>query len=190
MPGGRVGPLHFPFFEGMILPTQLPEISLRPLLDSDLPDLVRHADNPRVSDFLRDVFPAPYTAQDARDFLDSQPAGGLPRDLAITRHDELIGVMGYTPQKGIYRHSAEFGYWLAEPFWGRGITTAAALAFVPWVFERTLVIRLYAHVFANNPASIRVLEKAGFQQEGIARKGVIKHDQVLDEIHFARIRTA
>lgn len=174
----------------MILPTQLPEIGLRPLRNSDVPQLVRYANNPRVSDYLRDVFPAPYTEQDARNFLDSQPQVGLPRDLAITQADELIGVMGYIPQKGIYRHSAEFGYWLAEPFWGQGITTAAAMAFVPWIFERTLVIRLYAHVFSNNPASIRVLEKAGFQLEGIARKGVIKHGQILDEIHFSRIRTS
>lgn len=172
-----------------MLLTQLPDIALRPLRDTDVPNLAHYADNPKVSDFLRDVFPAPYTEQDARNFLDSQPTGGLPRDLAITHSDELIGVMGYIPQTGIYRHSAEFGYWLAQPFWRRGIATAAALAFVPWVFERTLVVRLYAHVFANNPASIRVLEKAGFQQEGIARKGVIKHDQILDEIHFARIRS-
>ncbi len=70
-------------------------------------------------------------------------------------------------REGIYGKTALFGYWLAEPFWGRGIMTAAAHACVDHVFADLPVVRLEAPVFAWNPASMRVLEKCGFAREGV-----------------------
>ena len=133
-------------------------------------------------------FRLPIPEQDARNFLD-KPAHWRTslRDLAITHSDELIGVMGYS-QMRIYRHWCRIRLPVAEPFW-EGDCNRCGPGLCPWVFERTLVRLTLRPCLCNNPASIRVLEKAGFQQEGIARKGVIKHDQILDEIHFARIRS-
>jgi len=62
--------------------------------------------------------------------------------------------------------TAELGYWLGEPFWGRGIMTGAVRAFTAWAFPHFDLVRIYAELFANNAASIRLLEKASFTLRG------------------------
>ena len=71
---------------------------------------------------------------------------------------------------------------------GRGIATEAVRAFVAYGFETLPLDRIYASAYANNPASVRVLEKAGFQFEGRMRKNVIKDGVVLDSLLYARVR--
>lgn len=173
----------------MYLPTELPRITLRPLEKQDLPYLVRHADNPRIASKLRDRFPSPYTEKDALDYLNMQPVEGLPQNLAITEDNRLIGMMGYIPQDDVYRLTAEFGYWVSEKYWGQGIATASIKAFVPWLFSRSDLVRLYANVFDYNPASKRVLEKVGFSFEGISRHAVKKGDVIYDEYRYAILKT-
>jgi RimJ/RimL family protein N-acetyltransferase len=63
----------------------------------------------------------------------------------------------------VHIHTATLGYWLGEDFWGRGIMTEAVAAFIDFCFENFPLRRVSAEVFANNPASARVLEKAGFR---------------------------
>ena len=87
----------------------------------------------------------------------------------------------------VERISAELGFWLGETVWGRGVMTDAVSAFVPWAFERFNLQRIYAHVFERNPASARVLEKAGFSREARLRRAVIKEGQILDEWLYARV---
>ncbi len=155
----------------------------------DLPDLIRHADNPHIAGNLRDRFPSPYTEKDALAYLDMQPKVGLPQNLAITYSDQLIGVMGYIPQEDVYRISAEFGYWVSEDYWGKGIATAAIKVFVPWLFAHSDLVRMYANVFAFNVQSRRVLEKAGFTFEGLSRDAVIKRGVIYDEYRFAILKS-
>lgn len=182
--------LKFPTFRGMNLQTEIAHIGLRPLTSQDLPDLVRHANNPNIARFLRDRFPSPYTDQDARTYLEMQPVEGTPQNLAITDRGHLIGMIGVIPQEDVYRLNAEFGYWVSEDFWRQGIATAAIKVFVPWVFSQTDLVRLYAHVFDYNPASKRVLEKAGFSFEGIARHAVVKGNVIYDEYRYAVLRSS
>ncbi len=172
----------------MKLVTENSSIGLRPLEKRDIPDLVRHANNPQIAYFVRDQFPSPYTDQAARAFLDMQPQSGLPQNLAITDQDRLIGMMGAVPQGDVYRLSAEFGYWVSKDYWGKGIATAAARVFVPWLFTHSELIRLYAHVFSFNPASRRVLEKSGFTYEGCSRDAVIKGGKIYDEHRYAILK--
>ncbi len=68
------------------------------------------------------------------------------------------GGIGLHPGHDVNRLTAELGYWLAEPFWGRGIATAAVRAIVPHGFASLPLNRIEAYVYANNPASARVLE--------------------------------
>ena len=84
--------------------------------------------------------------------------------------------------------SAELGYWLGEPYWGRGVMTEAVRAFTDWSFARFALHRIYAVPYATNPASARVLEKAGFTCEGRMRRSVIKLGQVLDQLLYADVR--
>ena len=86
----------------------------------------------------------------------------------------------------IYRRSAEFGYWLGEPFWGRGYATEAIAGFSEWAFQAFDLVRLYAMVFTWNPGSARALEKCGFVREAFCKSAAIKEGQVVDEWLYAR----
>jgi len=65
-------------------------------------------------------------------------------------------------QTDIHWLSAEIGYWLGEAFWNRGIVTAAVSALSAYAFKKLQLVRLYAGIFASNPASMRVLQKFGY----------------------------
>lgn len=80
------------------------------------------------------------------------------------------------------------GYWLGEQFWGRGIMTEAVAAVTDFCFENFPLRRISAEVFANNPASARVLEKAGFTFEGRLKNHVLKEGKLLDTLLYARIK--
>jgi len=165
-----------------------PGALLRPWHQADAPPLARHADNPRVSACMRDAFPSPYTIEDAHRFI-AMATGPSPNlFLAIDRWGEAVGGIGIHPLEDVYRGTAEIGYWLAEPFWGKGIITEAVRAFVPVAFERTGAGRIQAGVFSDNPASMRVLEKSGFAREAVHRNAITKRGVVMDEVLYVRFR--
>jgi [ribosomal protein S5]-alanine N-acetyltransferase len=154
----------------------------------DLGSLVRHANNINVSRYLRDRFPYPYTRKDARAFLAmAAGAGADDTKLAIEVEGEAVGGIGVIIGTDIERFSAEVGYWLGEPFWGRGICTEALAIFSEDVFERLNLLRLFAVASAANVASARVLEKAGYHKEGVLRCAAVKFGVPNDQILFARI---
>jgi ribosomal-protein-alanine N-acetyltransferase len=105
----------------------------------------------------------------------------------IAPEDDLVGAVGLTLQEDVYRRSAEIGYWLGEPFWGRGLATEAVLDATRIAFERFDIVRVFARVFETNPASCRVLEKAGYVLEGRMRRAVVKGGWVLDQFLYARV---
>jgi RimJ/RimL family protein N-acetyltransferase len=86
--------------------------------------------------------------------------------------------------------SAEIGYWLGEPFWGRGVMTAAVKAVTAEAFREFDLRRIFALPFADNPGSIRVLEKAGYALEGRLRHSAIKDGVVRDQLLFASYKAA
>jgi RimJ/RimL family protein N-acetyltransferase len=133
-------------------------------------------------------FPHPYTDADADSwFALLEAAPGSPR-WAIELDGEAVGGVGVEPGEGIYAKSGNFGYWLGEPFWGRGIMTAVVAATVDYIFEQLPIERLEAPVFEWNPASMRVLEKCGFVREGILRRSISKDGQIIDGVLYARLR--
>jgi len=175
-----------------IIPTamltfELDACILRPWRSQDVEALIRHADNRNVWINVRDRFPHPYTRDDALRWLEL--AQTLPPDtqLAIEVDGEAVGGIGLEPQTDIERVSAEIGFWLSEACWARGIMTQAVTAYSDWALNRSGLFRLYASVLAWNPASMRVLEKAGYQREGCMRKSAIKDGRVIDRILYARV---
>ena len=98
-----------------------------------------------------------------------------------------MGGIGVIIGTDVERFSAEVGYWLGEPFWGRGIVTEALNLFSQDVFERLNLLRLFAVASAANVGSARVLEKAGYQQEGVMRSAAVKFGVPNDQLLFARI---
>ena len=89
----------------------------------------------------------------------------------------------------MHRLGAEIGYWVGEPFWGKGIATAAAIRATEYGFATLGLVRIQAMVFEWNTASARVLEKAGYVLEGRMRRSIIKDGRIADSLLYARIRT-
>ena len=166
----------------------LGDCCVRPYVLEDAEALAKYADNRAVWITLRDRFPHPYTTDDAVGFLRLATTQQPTSDFAIATADEVIGGIGLQRQSDVHRLTAEIGYWLGEPFWGRGIATRAVRAVTAWAFATTSLERLYACVFATNPASARVLSNAGYQFEGRMRRAVIKDGRILDQLIYAALR--
>jgi [ribosomal protein S5]-alanine N-acetyltransferase len=137
--------------------------------------------------------PFPYTDADAEAFLarvaKATDQHGQPAHFAIrTGDDALIGGCGLNDFEIGKSHRAEVGYWLAKPFWGRGIMTAVVQRVCEHAFEKFDLVKIIAHVVTHNPASARVLEKCGFVQEGLLRKHFLKDGQFIDVKLFALIK--
>ncbi|MBJ6759739.1 GNAT family N-acetyltransferase [Myxococcaceae bacterium JPH2] len=161
---------------------------LRPWRRGDEASLIQHANNREVWSHLRDRFPHPYTEADAAWWIGHASGESEPLNLAIEVDGAAVGSIGLIPGTDIERYSAEVGYWLGQALWGRGIVTAALNAFCASSFERFEFIRLFALPFADNTASCRVLENAGFQREGLLRRSAVKDGRVRDQYLYARLR--
>jgi ribosomal-protein-alanine N-acetyltransferase len=158
---------------------------LRPWRKSDLPSLVRYANNREIAKNLTDKFPFPYSAADGQALIQFATAAAPTEIFAIEIQGETAGSIGIHPQMDVHRKNAELGYWLAVPFWGRGIATRAVREMVIYVFETFDINRIYARPFGSNLASHRVLEKAGFFLEARLEKTIYKKDRIEDELIYA-----
>ncbi len=172
----------------MSIPTSYGEI--RPWRGGDAGALLKYADNRRVWLNLRDGFPHPYTAADAQAFLEMAARQVPTTFFALATRDEAIGGIGLSLNRDVHRLTAELGYWLAEPFWGRGIMTETVSRFSEHAFATFGLVRIYAEPYAGNAASCRVLEKAGYVLEGRLRNNVIKDGRILDQFLYARLGPA
>jgi [ribosomal protein S5]-alanine N-acetyltransferase len=167
---------------------ELPGLVLRGFVDADALSLARHANNRKVWRNLRDGFPHPYLLEDAQRFLVRWRESAPPSVLCLEVDGEAAGAIGFPARQDVERFSAELGYWLAEPCWGRGLMTAAVRAVSELALGERGLERLYATPFAWNAPSCRVLEKAGFQLEGRLRRAAFKDGQWVDELVYARLR--
>lgn len=166
------------------------EHTLRPWALTDIPSVAKHANNPRIACFLRDVFPHPYTASDAEGYvqmcIQNEQKAQLCR--AIVIGGEAVGSIGVFVGSDVYRKSAELGYWLAEPYWGQGIMRHAVREICAQAFRQFDIVRIYAEPFAHNIGSRRVLEHAGFTLEGVMKNGVCKGGQLHDYCMYALLK--
>ena len=159
---------------------------IRQWREDDGKHIVKYANNPKIAANLRDGFPYPYALSDAERFVAMAMAKDPQTFLAIVNDDAVIGSIGLAVGGDVHRYTAEMGYWLAEPFWGQGITTRAVVAFSDWAFEQLDLIRIAATPYGSNAASARVLEKAGFTYEGRLKGAVFKNGRVQDMLVYAR----
>lgn len=164
--------------------------SIRKWRLSDAKDLAAAISNKKVQDNLRDGLPYPYTEQDGADYISAMISADENETFAfaIEAEGKVIGSIGAFRQGNIHRQTAELGYYIAEPYWGRGITVEAVQQICAFVFEQSDIIRIYAEPFAGNAASCRVLEKAGFQYEGTLRRNAVKNGKVLDMRMYSRLK--
>ena len=158
---------------------------LREFKPEDISSIVKHGNNPNVSKYLTSRFPSPYRLQDAEWWVNVGSKNGL--NLAIDVDGECIGAIGIAYGDFEHEYSSQIGYWLGEAFWGRGFASQALSQMTRDVFSEGKIRRLEARVFGPNTASMKVLEKCGYQLEGIFRQSAYKHGQFFDEHIYARI---
>ncbi len=153
---------------------------------ADAAALQCYANNREIWINLRDVFPHPYSLNDANAFLNHVTQEKPETTFAIATSAQAIGCIGLHLGQDVHCKTAELGYWLAEPFWGRGIMSEAVTEFSRYAFGAFDLQRIYAVPFESNRGSIRVLEKARFICEGRMRASIFKDGKVLDSFLYAR----
>ncbi len=165
---------------------KLGNIKLRELELSDKLKLSELLNNKKIWDNLRNKVPYPYQESDAINFIEFITKDNSQQVFAIEVNGNLCGVVGLVLQQDVYEKSAEIGYWIGEPFWGKGIASEAVKLMTDFGFNELNLRRIYAAVFEFNIASMKVLEKNGYLNEGILKKAVFKNGEVWDEHRFYR----
>ena len=161
--------------------------TIRPWRLTDAKDLARALSNLNILKNLRDGLPYPYTEKDAADYIRAMMAADRQDTFAyaVCVDDRAVGSIGAFRQDNIHCRTAELGYYLAEEYWGRGIMTGAARKLCEKLFAETDILRIFAEPFAYNTGSRRVLEKSGFQLEGILKCNAFKNGQIQDMAMYA-----
>ena len=150
-------------------------------------DIVCLANNRKVSINVRDVFPFPYTEEDAKKWIEyasSQPNSTF----RILVKNEFAGGIGLMRKTDIHSRTFELGYWLGEPYWGKGIMSRCVKLILPYAFNVLDALRVEALPKTRNAGSRRVLEKNGFVLEGILRSSAVKENVICDMAMYSVIR--
>jgi len=165
------------------------EFKLRKWQAADIDSLVQYADNKKIAKNLTNHFPHPYSIESGKGFIEMAMKLDPVRIFAISIDGEAVGAIGIHPQEDIFSKNAEMGYWLAEPFWNKGIMSKAVLEMVEYGFKTFDINRIFARPFGTNIGSQKVLEKAGFTLEAKFEKTIYKYGVYLDELVYAIRKT-
>lgn len=166
------------------------ECTIRAWRQEDAQELSDLLNNPNILNNLRDGLPFPYTVRDAENFISAMLAADPQESFsfAIALDDRVIGSIGAFRCGNIHRRTAELGYYIGEPYWGQGFGSSAVKQICRYLFEHTDILRIFAEPFAYNTASCRVLEKCGFQFEGLMRSNAVKNNRILDMKLYALVK--
>lgn len=155
---------------------------------ADRESLLRYANNRNVWRNLSHRFPHPYEPADADAWFARLAEVENPTSWAIEVVGSAVGGIGIELGEGVYDRSGRLGYWLAEPWWGRGIMTDAVRATTDHILATFEVVRVEAFVLEWNPASMRVLDKCGFVREGVLRRSIHKDGAIIDAVLYSRVQ--
>lgn len=153
-------------------------------------DVVYYANNKKIADNLRNVFPYPYSYKDAEEYVLACAGNDEHKQIcrAIVIDEKAVGSIGVFQLEDVYSKSGELGYWLGEEFWGKGIMSCAIKQLSTTAFEKLDIIRIFAEPFAHNIGSRKALENAGFALEGIMKNSVCKNGVIFDSCMYALLK--
>jgi ribosomal-protein-alanine N-acetyltransferase len=168
-----------------------PRLTLRPFSEADAEPLFEFARNPNVTRFTlweahRNIAE---TVNFVRDYAALRYREGMAEPYAITLTPDPtpIGSCGcFWASRP--NQSMELGYWVAEPFWGKGIAVEACRLLLDHVLREFKPERLQARVISGNVASTRVLAKLGFQFEGTLRSALLRREKFEDVLIYSLLR--
>lgn len=161
-------------------------ITLRKFQSSDEALLVSYLNDPAQTHFLSARIPQPYTLESAQWWINSGSHTGIV--CAIEHEGIFVGTISALPGEFEKQKTAEIGYWVARPYWGKGIASAALQTFTSLLFKTTDLIRLYASVMEGNRASAKVLENSGYTLDAVLKKAFYKNGSVFSELHYSKVR--
>lgn len=173
---------------GPILATDRSDVRLEPWGRRHKEGLLAAADDERIAQYMSNQFPYPYSGRDADEWLAICEGQDPPLSFTILLDEIVTGGLGAAPRNDVWTGSAEIGWWLSPPYWGRGITTAAVKRYIQYGFEDLELHRVDAGVFVTNPASARVAEKVGMLLEGVAVDGYLKNGELFDCLLYGLAR--
>jgi len=156
------------------------QYNLRPWMIDDLDSLVMFANNNNIAKFMMDKFPHPYTREAGENFINFATQESPVNIFAIEVEGKAAGGIGLHPLQDVERMNAEMGYWLAEPYWGKGIITKAIMQMVDYGFTNFPIHRIFARPYGTNAGSQKALKKAGFSLQATLPKWAVKNDEELD----------
>jgi len=163
-------------------------LTLRDYLTSDAPRLVELANSQSISRYLVYTFPFPYTRADADWWIEFGSKENGAQTKVIECDGVFVGSVGVIPQNGWHSHTAEIGYWVGEEFWGQGLATRALQQMTEFSLSQPSCQKLFAPVLGPNKASMRVLEKNGYELEGVLKRDVVKNGELFDRFIYAKHR--
>jgi len=173
---------------------ETPRLYLRPLTTDDIDSIHRLGDDPEVAAGLSDL-PNPYPRRAAVGLVHGMSqaiAAGAAYAFGVELKppvlpDTVIGIVFLIPE--LEHRRAELIYWLGRVYWGNGYATEAVRATLGFGFETLDLNRIHASYFTRNPASARVMEKAGMRLEGVMREHYFKRGQALDLGSYGILRS-
>ena len=163
---------------------------LRRFDESDIPEIVRLADDPDISRNTL-LIPHPYEELHARRWMavqkrERRTGKGLVFAVVLVSDRRLLGAVGLTIDRE--HNNAGLGYWIGREFWGRGYATEAARAVVGYGFEMLGLNKIHGGHFADNGASGRVMEKIGMTVEGYQPRHVLRGGKYRDLVLYGILR--
>ena len=162
---------------------------LRRLRKEDASRIAELVNNKNIWDNLRDFIPYPYSDDDADFFINLTLNEEVHQTFGILNDQkELCGVISVLVQADVYSKSAEIGFWIGEPHWGKGLATKAIKEITKYGFQELKLERIYAGVFESNKGSMKALEKNGYHKEAIFKNAIIKNGKICDEHRFAMLK--
>jgi len=159
-------------------------VIIRKLRLSDKKQIALLMNNKKIWDNIRDYIPFPYNESDAEFFINLSLEENEHHNFGIEYNGELCGAIGLIEKNDIYKDSAEIGYWIGEPYWGKGIATIATKLITSYGFEKLKLRRIFSGVFDFNIGSMKVLEKNGYKKEGVFKNAIIKNGKIMDEHRY------
>jgi RimJ/RimL family protein N-acetyltransferase len=172
-----------------------PLVKLRRFRASDAPRVQQLANDPELADTTFRL-PHPYPDGAAEAWIathegllaqDKEAIFAIVLPATETEDELLVGCISLGIRREHQR--AEAGYWMGREYWGRGYCTAALRLLIAYGFEELGLRRIIAHHFVRNPASGRVMQKAGMQREGLLREHIFKDGKFEDAIVYGVLRS-
>ncbi|MCL4836542.1 MAG: GNAT family N-acetyltransferase [Thermoanaerobaculia bacterium] len=163
-------------------------LAIRPLEPGDVERVQELASDPAIG--ATSLVPSPFPADGAAVFVarsGAQRAAGTDFVFALVAEPGLVGVAALHGV-GAPPGSAELGYWVGRPFWGRGFASAGAGEVVRWGFATLGLARITSHCLARNTASARVLRRLGFRETGRVANTHPKWSPDETVVHFELLR--